>query len=226
MTGRTASRDCLALWENGAADHPLDRALGLIEAVEGTPRAEAAMLSIDQRDRALYRIVETLFGSRIDLVATCTECGAETSLAFSAGDALAVPPPEPMLLGDGAAACRLPSSKDLAEALAAPEPQRALVAAIVGVESPAPELVAAAEGMLSECGGLCDLSLAHSCAECGSEGTTPFDILDYLWRRITAEARRQLRDVHLIAGAYGWTSDAILQLTPQRRAAHAALIAG
>jgi hypothetical protein len=226
MTGRTAIRDCLALWENGAADHPLDRAIGLIEAVEGMPRAEAAVLSIDQRDRALYRIAEILFGRRIDLVATCAECGAETSLTFSTSDALAVPPSEAMLLGDPVTPCRMPNSKDLAEALEAPEPQLALVATMVGDPSPAPELVAAAEALLSEHGGLSDLSLAHSCVECGSEGTTPFDVLDYLWRRITAEARRQLRDVHLIAGAYGWTSDAIMQLTPQRRAAHAALIAG
>ena len=37
-----AGCDFLALWEAGEADHPLDRALGLIETLEGTPRAEAA----------------------------------------------------------------------------------------------------------------------------------------------------------------------------------------
>ena len=49
-------------------------------------------------------------------------------------------------------------------------------------------------------------------------------MLDYLWRRVVAEARRLLREVHIIARAYGWSSEAVLALSPARRAAHIALI--
>ena len=72
--------------------------------------------------------------------------------------------------------------------------------------------------------GLADLSLAHRCERCGKDCETAFDVLDYLWRRIVVEARRLLREVHLIARAYGWTSETVLALSPARRAAHLALI--
>ena len=201
-----AGCDFLALWEAGEADHPLDRALGLIETLEGTPRAEAARLPLDRRDRALYRIAARLFGSRIRLVGTCADCGAETALSFSTEEALEVPEPaERLALGDGTAVCRVPDSRDLAQALAAPDPRGALISALL--DDPA-------------------LTLAHRCTACGSEGATPFDILDYLWRRITVEAQHLLRDIHVIAGAYGWTGEAIAALSPRRRAAHVALIGG
>ena len=227
MTGGHGSRDFLALWEQGEADHPLDRALGLIETIEGTPRAEAAALPLDRRDRSLYRIAEQLFGSRIRLVATCSDCGADTTLSFSTEEALAVPAPaERIALDDGTGACRMPDSRDLARALAASDPQRALMAALLDDPAPEPALVGAAEAALATSGGLTDLTLAHRCTACGSDGATPFDILDYLWRRITAEAQHLLRDIHLIAGAYGWSGEAIAALSPRRRAAHVALIGG
>lgn len=217
--------DVLALWDEGAGRHPLDRALALIAAVEGTPPAHAAGLSIDARDRALYRIAARLFGHRISVIATCAECAAETELSFSARDALAVPEPaERIALGGGAGWCRLPCSRDLAAALTAPDPEATLFAAVVEAERPDPALRAEAERALAAQAGLADLSLAHRCTRCGADGQTAFDILDYLWRRIVGEARRLLREVHVLARAYGWTSETILALPPARRAAHLAMI--
>ncbi|MCW4460945.1 hypothetical protein OK349_04445 [Sphingomonas sp. BT-65] len=217
--------DFLALWEEGAGEHPLDRALGLISAVEGMPRGEAAALPLDRRDRALYRIAARLFGNRISLIATCPDCAGETELSFSATDALAVPlPAERIALADGSA-CRLPDSRDLAAALRAPDPEAALLAAVLDTTAD-PVRAAEAEAALASAGGLADLTLAHHCDTCGTDSETAFDILDYLWRRISAEAQRLLRDIHVIARAYGWSSEAVLALSPSRRAAHIALIEG
>jgi hypothetical protein len=225
VRGGPGSCNFLALWDEGAERHPLDRAVGLIAAVEGASREQAATLSIDARNRALYRIVETLFGERINLIATCSECAAETELSFSTRDALAVPAtPERIGLAGGSAWCRLPSSRDLAAALAAPNPEDALLAAVVEAEVADPELLSEAESRLAAQAGLADLSLDYRCARCGSRGEAPFDVLDYLWRRIVAEARRLLREVHIIARVYGWSSDTVLALSPARRAAHIALI--
>lgn len=219
------SCDFLALWDEGAGCHPLDRALGLIAAVEGTPREQAAALPIDGRNRALYRIVARLFGERIGLIATCGECAAETELSFSTRDALAVPATaERIALPGRAAWCRLPTSHDLAAALAAPNPEEALRAAMVEADADDPALLAEAEDTLAAQAGLADLSLVHRCDRCGTEDEAAFDVLDYLWRRIVAEARRRLHEVHIIARAYGWSSEAVLALSPARRAAHIALI--
>lgn len=229
MTGGPRNCDFLALWEAGATDHPLDRALGLIATFELTPRADMAAHTIDRRDRALFRISECLFGDKIRLFAACPDCADEAELSFSTHDALAVPAPaERFVLNYGAVqiACRQPTSRDLAMALAAPDPQRALLNSVIEAPNPDPELVLVAEQVLSDQGGLTDLNLQHHCDGCGSDSATPFDILDYLWRRITAEAQRLMRDVHVIARAYGWSSEAILALTPRRRAAHIALIEG
>lgn len=218
--------DFLALWEEGAGEHPLDRALGLIVAVEGTPRGEAAALPIDRRDRALYRIAARLFGNHISLIATCPDCAGETELSFCASDALAVPlPAERIALADGTS-CRLPDSRDLAVALRAPEPEAVLLSALLDAPAPDPARAAEAETALARAGGLADLTLAHHCDACGADGEAAFDILDYLWRRISAEAQRLLRDIHVIAGAYGWSSEAVMALSPSRRAAHIALIEG
>ncbi|WP_343519446.1 hypothetical protein, partial [Sphingomonas sp.] len=139
--------------------------------------------------------------------------------------ALAVPlAPERIALADGAS-CRLPDSRDLAAALRTPEPETLLLAALLGT-APDPVRAAEAEAALARAGGLTDLTLTHHCDACGAEGETAFDILDYLWRRISAEAQRLLRDIHVIAGAYGWSSEAVLALSPGRRAAHIALIEG
>lgn len=225
MRGGPGSCDFLALWDEGAGCHPLDRALGLIAAVEGTSREQAATLSIDVRNRALFRIVERLFGEQISLIATCGECAAETELTFSTRDALAVPATaERIALAGGAAWCRLPTSRDLAAALAAPDPEDALLTAVVEADADDPALLAEAETALAAQAGLADLSLAHRCDRCGTEEESAFDVLDYLWRRVVAEARRLLREVHIIARAYGWSSEAVLALSPARRAAHIALI--
>lgn len=227
MTGGQRGCDFLGLWEEGAGEHPLDRALGLIAGIEGTPRAAAAALPLDRRDRALYRIGERLFGEQIRLMATCDDCGAETELGFSTRDVLAVPAvAERIPLSGQNTVCRLPDSRDLAAALSSSEPQRALVAAVIDAPEPDAATVAAVEAALAAEAGIADLTLAHSCAACGAAGETPFDILDYLWRRITAEAQRLLRDIHTIASAYGWSGEAILALSPKRRAAHVALIGG
>ena len=225
MRGGPGSCDFIALWDEGAGCHPLDRALGLIAAVEGTSREQAATLSIDVRNRALFRIVERLFGEQISLIATCGECSAETELTFSTRDALAVPATaERIALAGGAAWCRLPTSRDLAAALAASDPEDALLAAVVEADADDPALLAEAETALAAQAGLADLSLTHRCNRCGTEEEAAFDVLDYLWRRIVAEARRLLREVHIIARAYGWSSEAVLALSPARRAAHIALI--
>ena len=118
MTGGQRGCDFLGLWEEGAGEHPLDRALGLIAGIEGTPRAAAAALPLDRRDRALYRIGERLFGEQIRLMATCDDCGAETELGFSTRDVLAVPAvAERIPLSGQNTVCRLPDSRDLAAAL-------------------------------------------------------------------------------------------------------------
>ena len=116
----------LALWEAGAGQHPLDRAIGFISEMEGITRSEAAGYSIDARDRALFRICAARFGPRIQLLATCGECGAESEIDIEVNDVLAIAPPSERIMlerGGATISCRLPDSRDLADALASPAPR-------------------------------------------------------------------------------------------------------
>jgi hypothetical protein len=60
-----------------------------------------------------------------------------------------------------------------------------------------------------------DLSL--TCPACGHAWQATFDIADFLWREVTARARRLVSDVHTLALAYGWREDDILAMGDGRR---------
>ncbi|HZG04076.1 MAG TPA: hypothetical protein VE546_10960 [Streptomyces sp.] len=62
-----------------------------------------------------------------------------------------------------------------------------------------------------------DVTLKVSCPECGGTTRAELDIASHLWSELDAWARDLLLDVHLLAGAYGWTEPEILVLSPLRR---------
>ncbi|NHB84438.1 hypothetical protein G7085_06995 [Tessaracoccus sp. HDW20] len=68
------------------------------------------------------------------------------------------------------------------------------------------------------------IEVGLSCAECGHGWGEPLDVGGFLWREVDAWARRTLREVHALAGAYGWREADILALTPARRAAYLQLV--
>ncbi|MEM8657300.1 MAG: hypothetical protein AAGF22_04325 [Pseudomonadota bacterium] len=217
----------LTVWEEAVDAHPLDRAVSLISGFDRIPRAEAAALPMGARDRRLFALTGRLFGGEIRVFGACAACGAETEVVLPVAAALEVALPEVdfSVTHQGQPhPCRLPDSRDLAQALQAAAPREALLQTIVGVDAPEPDLLAEVETALEARAGLSALTLAHRCADCGAEAATPFDILDYLWRRISAEAQRLMWDIHLLAKAYGWTSGEILGLSRRRRAAHIALV--
>lgn len=222
----------LALWEQAADEHPLDRALTLIAALDpGASRAALADLPLAERDRLLFAITATVAGDRISVLARCEACETDTELSFSAAAIGATEEARrPSLVFDGEEVpYRLPCSRDVAQALRAATPEEArlaLLGSLIDHPAPPPALLDALDTKLAERAGIEALTLRHSCAACGAEAETPFDILDYLWRHVAARAQRLMRDIHLLASAYGWTSEEILSLSDRRRAAHIAMVVG
>ena len=47
-----------------------------------------------------------------------------------------------------------------------------------------------------------------------------FDVVSFLWAELEAWAVRTLQEVHTIAGFYGWSEEAILNLSSVRRQAY------
>lgn len=71
-----------------------------------------------------------------------------------------------------------------------------------------------------------DVSLALTCPACSHRWESIFDVLTFFWAEIQAWAQRLLREVHVLASAYGWREADILALSPSRRQAYLEMIAG
>jgi hypothetical protein len=232
--------DFLRLWEVGAAQHPLDRALTILAAAEpDRTRRELARLPSGRRDERLLDLYERTFGSRVAGQGRCPKCEgrvefsleARNLLALSAGDAGEAPL---VAANEGFTVMyRLPDSFDLAAiaqlADVGEARQRLLERCILqatrdGVEvalEQAPDGVMAhvAEQMAAR-DPLAEIELALACPACGHQWQLIFDIASFLWLKIEMQARRLLREVHTLARAYGWREADILALSPGRRQAY------
>jgi len=62
------------------------------------------------------------------------------------------------------------------------------------------------------------------CPSCGEEWDSPLEPAEFLWREINAVCRRLLRQIHVLASAYGWNESEILGLSHERRANYLRLI--
>jgi hypothetical protein len=62
-----------------------------------------------------------------------------------------------------------------------------------------------------------DLELGVECPSCGERSSTRFDIGSFLWAELEHFAVRTLREIHVLASAYGWSESQILELGARRR---------
>ncbi|MDS9470139.1 hypothetical protein RGQ15_21535 [Paracoccus sp. MBLB3053] len=218
----------LALWERAALEHPLDRALTILAVTQGEERDSLSALSLGERDRRLYAVAGMLFGPRIVLEARCALCAELTDVSFSVDEVLALPAADDapyLTFRGGKIHYRLPDSRDMAAALSAGDRGREILLARLSGGLDDSDVLAAVEADLARRAGVEAMTLSWTCAACGATASNAFDILDYLWRRLGGQAERLLRDIHVIASAYGWTTAEILNLSETRRAAHVAMIA-
>jgi hypothetical protein len=238
--------DILQAWEIGQAQHPLDRALTILEiAYPDRSREELARLPTGTRDRLLLAARAATAGDRFDGYAACPGCGEGVEFALPLADLFAVAadaPPAPdavyrFVTGEVAIDYRLPTSLDQAAAAGSAdvEAARALLvarcvvkASRVGVEMPInllPEsTVAALESEMAARDPLADITLDLTCPVCGHGWSTLLDVGTFFWTELTVRARRLLREVDALAHAYGWSEAAILGLNPTRRQAYLSLV--
>jgi hypothetical protein len=69
-----------------------------------------------------------------------------------------------------------------------------------------------------------DTRLNLSCPECHGRWKEVFDIVSFFWAEIDAWARRVLREVDVLARAYGWRESDILALSPVRRQIYLSMV--
>jgi hypothetical protein len=227
----------LDAWERGQGEGPTLRALALLAAADPeTPWEELCALPLGERDRRLLALREGTLGRRIESVARCPGCGEPLDVMLDTrelrGGGEGEVPAEGELCRDGALILRfrLPNSLDLlaAERCADVEEgrrrlaERCVVEARRGGEALEPATleeddVAALAAALAAADPGAELLLELRCPACEHGWRELLDVAVFLWAEIEAQARRLLREVHVLARAYGWREGDVLALSPRRR---------
>lgn len=225
----------LAVWERGLEQLPLERALTLLEAAcpESDPQTLAGM-SIGCRDARLLTLREWAFGSRMTGCAVCQRCGQTLEISLQVADLRQDPgkaeaADSPLSVAGYEVLFRFLNSLDLA-ACAGADPDeiprrlfaRCLIALKSGNETPSHDqvpdtVVQTIMESIVKADTQSNLEIVISCAACGHNSSEAFDIVSFFWIEIDSWARRVLREVHLLASAYGWPEHDILALSPLRR---------
>jgi ribosomal protein S27E len=204
-------RELLSVWDEAQETHPAMRPVLLLRAAGGPDAAEK--LPLPTRDRLLLSLRERWFGRAFESVVSCETCGAAIELTFDGGAIAAVEEAAP-------ASYRLPDTTDLiAISNCATEDEartRLVERCMVGDAS--------FEDVASALDAVDDLRIAVTCPDCGASWDVVFDPGAYLWHEVDAAAMRVLREVDALASAYGWSEEAILSMSPRRRAVYLRMV--
>ena len=247
---RLTSEGLLRVWDAGVGRHPVDRALTILAAAYPDVSWERLMqLTVGRRDAALLDVREATFGPMLPGVVVCPACRERLELALNttvirAGDYR--PPDEPDEQPDAgfvaegyAIRFRPPDSRDLAALAVCPDPatgraelaRRCLLAVEHdGVrceqddlpEAIIEELARQMQALDPQAEVLFDLT----CPACDHRWQAIFDVVSFFWSEIAAGAKRLLREVHVLARAYGWRETEILAMSAARRRSYLELEVG
>ncbi len=242
-----SASELLEIRERGAGRSPAEQAGIILEtALPGLPLGEPAGWTIGRRDASLIDLRERTFGSLFQALGSCPSCGERlefdfTAAQLTAGGGRTLPenmnPDASFTIDRYEITFRLPTGDDLRVLRggedALPGRQRLLERCVLdvreaGKETPLGDLPAAALEALAEkmsqADPLADITIAAVCPACRHAWRAIFDIGSYFWSEIEIWAARLLREVHLLASAYGWRETDILAMSPWRRRRYLELI--
>jgi hypothetical protein len=224
----------IEVWERGLGQPPVQRALTLLSACTEESAATLPALTVGQRDARLAELYQRLFGETLHAFAECPQCGQRLEYSMALRD-LAAParPVENDLTLDYEGLplrLRLPDSRDLAAAgrCATVEEARILLArrclvpaeegGFTDISDPLPDgLIERIAERLQHADPQAETLIHLTCAECSHRWQVVLDIERFLWTKVGSLAKRLLREVHLLARAYGWREADILSMTAARR---------
>jgi hypothetical protein len=220
----------LAAWE-AAASLPISRRPTVLLASVLPERSadEWAERPLGERDNALLRLRESLFGSRLDTIGYCVKCGETMEAQLRTGDLRMLFAGADFFdyqAGSSTVRFRVPSDADLTAALESQDPRRMLLQRCVpSFDQLDPTVINHIIAAMAECDPQADVQIQLSCPACGEPQSLSFDIGSYLWSDLSDWARRLLADVHALASAYGWSEADILGMSAFRRRLYLQMIA-
>jgi len=134
---------------------------------------------------------------------------------------------------------RLPNSLDISNVIDSsadqPDPVRLLSRCILDsrcrgeaceIEALPRKVMQALNRRMAEEDPQADICILLNCPNCSHEWNARFDVAGYLWAEIERWAVRMLHDVHRLAGAYHWSENDILNMSPVRRQLYLSMVNG
>jgi hypothetical protein len=239
-----SARELLDMWEVSARRPSAEGALRLLSAAYPDTSVETLLqLPIGQRDALLLTLREGLFGTQIVSVARCPQCGERLQLTFRTADLHTAVATESGALsletGRYVIRYRVPNSADLvllASCDSVEAGRRLLLDRCLltvhcdGINQPIDilpdDVIAAVSRQMAQADPQADVQFDLSCPTCAHRWQVAFDVMTFLWNEIDRWARHVLREVHVLAAAYGWSEADILSLSAARRQMYLDLIGG
>ncbi|WP_152523825.1 MULTISPECIES: phage baseplate protein [Paenibacillus] len=204
-------------------------------------RERLSKVPIGRRDKLLFAARTLTFGQRLPSLVACLSCGEQLEFDFEAADlgistdvsGLKIGPAEEermfreekytvdfaLLTSADLGACRAEKRLEVVRKELARRCVRR--AWLDGREIPAEELP---ENIIVALSKRVEQSDPHAliefdliCPACGESWQNQFDIVTFFWKEIEFQAQRLLREVHMLAMAYGWPESDILALSTTRR---------
>jgi hypothetical protein len=229
--------DLLEIWDRCASRHPVDRALVVLAfACPERVWEELCALPVGERNRLLLSARAASFGARLEIVSRCPACteALEFGFVFPVADFAPVSAQAfEVGMRDGRQVeMRLPDSRDLAAVATLADPAAAREAVLrrcvvgggwSGIERD-DALAGAFAREIEVRDPLAAIAFPVECPTCGQAWRATLDPIDYLWQEIGQRVRVLVREVHILAGAYGWSESDVLALTPARRKLYVAQV--
>ena len=193
-------------------------------------------LTASDRDRLVAALYRDIYGDRIDATLMCHGCESIFDIDFQL-DSLQkfLYREQPAASPDGkyqtpqGYVFRLPTSGDEIETSGTPQTEayaylleKILIdptyqSLLAGPETHRREVVDAVESRLNRIAPILDLEMNARCPECAVDQTVHFDLQHFFLERLFQDRRWLMREIHMIANAYGWSLENILSLSRRER---------
>ncbi|HMJ26321.1 MAG TPA: hypothetical protein VK475_10845 [Pyrinomonadaceae bacterium] len=233
MRALTAN-DAISIWESGQRQRPAERSVAVLSAVfPETSRVDLRRLTLGQCNGRLWEIRNRIFGAEVKGFSECANCGERLEFSLDAAGLEVVEGSNTehrLEINDYTVRFRLLTLEDLNAVAASADMEtarerlleRCVIEAgykgeLVAVSELPPKVTEELGRQLAEFDSGCDVLIDLSCPACDSSYEIPFDISSFLYTEISAQAQRLLREVHVLARAYGWQERDILGMSTRRR---------
>jgi hypothetical protein len=207
-------------WRIGGPPHPrLDRLLRALAPGDGDALGRD---TLGMRNQRLLRLHARFGGGTLEAVATCPSCGTVDAFALPGAALLALPPPPADAAAQlGALRFRVPRMDDLL----GDDPRPLVERCCAGAAALAPDAIAQAGDALDALDPVANPVFDLVCSACGTAYRAAVDIAAFVAEALDRCAARLLREIDMIAAAYGWSEAAIVALPAERRRRYVTMIA-